>query len=262
MLHWRLGIILAGAAYLLFHYFAQMDPGIPKHGDLSPITGLVFKTFSQFAQYLLPCLLLVGSTISFVKSLRRATVFRSVTRSDGFIPRTSRDKLDTLTWRQFEDLVHEYFLRNGFSVVETEDGPDGGIDLKLSSNGRAATVQCKHWRKKKVDVRIVREQLGVMTASGAGECYVVTSGDFTQEARSFARGQPITLIDGEELRGLLGIFAWDHVEERPARPVREAGCPFCGSTMVMRTARRGRHAGDAFWGCSQFPRCRGTRKAV
>ena len=36
-------------------------------------------------------------------------------------------------------------------------------------------------------------------------------------------------------------------------------CPRCGSTMVHRVARRGRNAGGSFWGCSRFPRCRGTR---
>jgi DNA-binding helix-hairpin-helix protein with protein kinase domain len=38
-----------------------------------------------------------------------------------------------------------------------------------------------------------------------------------------------------------------------------AGCPRCGSHMVRRTARRGRYAGNQFWGCSRYPRCKGTR---
>ena len=36
-------------------------------------------------------------------------------------------------------------------------------------------------------------------------------------------------------------------------------CPRCESPMQKRTARRGRNAGGQFWGCSKFPRCRGTR---
>jgi ssDNA-binding Zn-finger/Zn-ribbon topoisomerase 1 len=31
-------------------------------------------------------------------------------------------------------------------------------------------------------------------------------------------------------------------------------CPECDGTMVPRTSERG-----AFWGCKEFPRCRGTR---
>jgi hypothetical protein len=36
-------------------------------------------------------------------------------------------------------------------------------------------------------------------------------------------------------------------------------CPNCGHKMVRRTARRGPNAGRAFWGCSTYPNCRGTR---
>lgn len=36
-------------------------------------------------------------------------------------------------------------------------------------------------------------------------------------------------------------------------------CPRCGSPMVKRLARRGRNAGGYFWGCSRYPRCKGTR---
>lgn len=36
-------------------------------------------------------------------------------------------------------------------------------------------------------------------------------------------------------------------------------CPICGSRMVRRTARRGRNSGNQFWGCSRYPKCKGTR---
>lgn len=37
----------------------------------------------------------------------------------------------------------------------------------------------------------------------------------------------------------------------------DPSCPECGSTMEVRTAKNGRYAGNDFWGCSQFPQCRG-----
>jgi DNA-binding helix-hairpin-helix protein with protein kinase domain len=36
-------------------------------------------------------------------------------------------------------------------------------------------------------------------------------------------------------------------------------CPRCGSPMLRRTARRGRHSGREFWGCSRYPSCTATR---
>lgn len=36
-------------------------------------------------------------------------------------------------------------------------------------------------------------------------------------------------------------------------------CPDCGVPMVLRTASRGPHQGEQFYGCPNFPRCRRTR---
>lgn len=34
-------------------------------------------------------------------------------------------------------------------------------------------------------------------------------------------------------------------------------CPQCNGSMVLRQAKSGRNTGKEFWGCSQYPRCRG-----
>lgn len=33
-------------------------------------------------------------------------------------------------------------------------------------------------------------------------------------------------------------------------------CPRCGAELVLRTAKKGEHAGEQFYGCSRFPKCR------
>jgi restriction system protein len=43
--------------------------------------------------------------------------------------------------------------------------------------------------------------------------------------------------------------------EAPTTPL----CPQCGGHMVTRTAKQGAHASATFWGCTQYPKCRGTR---
>jgi hypothetical protein len=51
-------------------------------------------------------------------------------------------------------------------------------------------------------------------------------------------------------------------EGAPVTDVDGAGpplCPRCGQPMVLRTARRGSHEGEAFWGCADYPHCRGVR---
>ena len=37
-------------------------------------------------------------------------------------------------------------------------------------------------------------------------------------------------------------------------------CPICGNEMVLRAAKSGANQGKQFWGCPDYPRCRGIRK--
>jgi hypothetical protein len=48
----------------------------------------------------------------------------------------------------------------------------------------------------------------------------------------------------------------------PASPVvKPPACPKCGRPMVLRTVQKdGPHKGKKFWGCPDFPRCRGIRE--
>lgn len=46
-----------------------------------------------------------------------------------------------------------------------------------------------------------------------------------------------------------------HVEQIRSEP----RCPRCGGKMEKRIAKNGSHAGQAFYGCSKYPRCHGTR---
>lgn len=51
------------------------------------------------------------------------------------------------------------------------------------------------------------------------------------------------------------------LKERHSKPTPTESdkptCPKCGSTMSKRLAKSGANAGKEFWGCSQFPACRG-----
>lgn len=37
-------------------------------------------------------------------------------------------------------------------------------------------------------------------------------------------------------------------------------CPLCKGLMVLRTAKKGSNAGSQFWGCADYPKCKGTAK--
>lgn len=51
---------------------------------------------------------------------------------------------------------------------------------------------------------------------------------------------------------------------KPVTPPKEtwdaAGlCLLCGSRMIRRVASRGKHKGNPFYGCANYPRCKGIR---
>jgi restriction system protein len=184
-----------------------------------------------------------------------------------FDQQTGLESIRRLTWRDFERVVAEAYRRRGYSVTENGGGgADGGVDLVLSKEGNFL-VQCKQWQALRVGVKEVRELLGILTAEKATGAILITSGLFTEEARAFAAGKPLELIDGTALLTLVDATqggasprASQTPLPRPTRPGTLA-CPRCGEAMVLRTAQQGPRAGSRFWGCSKYPRCRGTVEA-
>jgi restriction system protein len=177
------------------------------------------------------------------------------------------DAIKGCSWQQFELLVGEAFRRDGYVVEERGGaGADGGIDLIARRAGWTLLIQCKQWRAYQVGVRVVREMFGVMAAERATGVVIVTVGSFTREARDFAEGKPIMLMDGPSLLEFLGkakvaippVIQPDasSVEAHPIEPL----CPTCNAPMVRRVARRGENSGGAFLGCSRYPACRRTRQ--
>jgi len=45
--------------------------------------------------------------------------------------------------------------------------------------------------------------------------------------------------------------------DRTDRSDKIPSCPDCGGTMVLRTAKTGGNKGNPFWGCSNYPKCKG-----
>ena len=178
---------------------------------------------------------------------------------------TSLESLRNTTWKDFEFLVAEAYRRRGYQVeYSLNRGADGGVDLVLRRNGRISLVQCKQWKVFSVGAPVIREMFGLLTSERADEAIIVTSGNFTRDAQSFAEDKPIRLVDGPQLLALV-----QSVQTRPAdiesveAPTQAAApaCPLCGKPMVLRTARRGTNAGNQFWGCSAYPVCKGIREA-
>lgn len=263
LLPWWAGVALALASYWWLHGIASAP--LPVAGTTRAVNDVLFDSIwrglALIAQYVVPGVCLIGAVVSAARRHKRRKLLDITSKSD------AADVLQDMTWHEFELLVGEAFRRKGYAVAETGGaGPDGGIDLVLTKGGEKSLVQCKQWKAFKVGVSVVRELYGAMAASGAAAGFVVTSGRFTEEAKAFASGRNIRLLDGDAVMVL--IRQQVKTEPQPAAVVplscgvvmqAEPVCPTCAKPMVRRIAKRGASAGSAFWGCSTYPACKGTR---
>ena len=239
---WWVSVILSVVVYLSFTYLLP----------LVAFQNFFFKGIAEMMTSLAPAsagILLLVAGVSAFDAWRKGQL---LDRQKG------AGTLQSIDWKDFEDLVGEAYQRKGYSVTESGGGgADGGVDLVLKKDDEKILVQCKHWRAVKIGVKIIRELYGVVTAEGATGGIVITSGQFTREARDFASRKPIELIDGNQLQRLIA-----GVQKNPGRTadvLTEVPCPLCGAEMVLRTAKKGARAGEKFWGCATFPKCRGIR---
>lgn len=255
-LPWWLGLALAGLTYLGLHHLAQKPLGTLQLGQLGGfVLSAVTHGLALAGQYLLPLFFGIGALLSAFQR-GKATRLHAAAAS-------RPDAVDSMNWQEFEILVGEYFRRQGYGVTDNGGGgADGGVDVVLQSDDGSHLVQCKHWRALRVGVQPVRELYGVMAAHGATSGFVVTSGEFTEDAQRFADGLALTLINGSTL--LRGIRAQAGSVLAAAAPANLStpDCPVCGAAMVLRQARSGANAGKQFWGCSRYAQnhCRGTRE--
>jgi len=240
---WWMSVI---AAIIVFTGMKFVVPTILK----GPLFIGLAKLSSSFA-WLIACIFLLPGAISMFNAWRKGELFRS---------QTGLTSLLRLSWREFEEVIGEAYRKQGYAVVENAGpGADGGIDLVAKKEGETILVQCKQWKSEKIGVPTVREMFGLWNAERANEVHIVTCGDFTEEARQFAQGKPIKLIDGPSLARLINDTQERIVGKATKHTMSKLPCPQCGSTMLLRTAKVGVHAGNQFWGCEQFPECKGIR---
>ncbi|NUU20210.1 MAG: restriction endonuclease [Streptomycetaceae bacterium] len=106
----------------------------------------------------------------------------------------------------FEGLVAELFRTRGLRAVTTQRSGDGGVDVEAMDpdplSGGKIVVQVKRYRHT-VPPTAVRDLYGTVHDVGANKGVLVTTSTFGPSSYTFARGKPLTLINGEELVDLL-----------------------------------------------------------
>lgn len=254
---WQACLVLAAIAWFGFHQLALIGP--PASRNVNEVGGaaviMIFRTTGMFLQYLAPLTFVLAALVSWLGRRRRAKLLAETESRSATAP------LQQLSWREFEQLVGAYFERLGYTINFTPEGSDGGVDVLARKGSEIFLIQCKRWRSTQVGVSVVRELFGVMAARGATGSYVISIGSFSNDAKAFAEGRNIELIDANTLLRsdwskvpAAAAMSFGPVSVRPAEP----SCPKCGSSMVRRVAGHGINKGKPFYGCTTFPACRAT----
>lgn len=109
------------------------------------------------------------------------------------------NQLYELSPAEFEEYVARLFRRKGYRVKERGRSGDRGVDLELTKpGGKKAIVQCKRYRSQ-IGPDIARELYGTLVHERAAHAFLVTTASISKATRDWAKGKPMTLIDGETL---------------------------------------------------------------
>lgn len=118
--------------------------------------------------------------------------------------------LAAMDWEDFEHLIRELFEKefkqNGGEVKITQASRDGGVDAVAFDpdpiRGGKIVIQAKRYTNT-VGVSFVRDLYGTVMNEGATKGILVTTSDYGPDAYEFAKGKPLTLLNGGNLLHLL-----------------------------------------------------------
>ncbi len=120
----------------------------------------------------------------------------------------SPTQVDTasMSGTDFEQLCQVLLSKMGFETEITKASGDGGIDI-IAYNRQPILagkyiVQCKRYSGS-VGEPVIRDLYGVVTSERANKGILITTGSLTRQARTFAEGKPLELIDGAQLNQLI-----------------------------------------------------------
>ncbi len=120
------------------------------------------------------------------------------------------DNLAAMDWQDFENLIREVFekefMSSGGEVKITQASRDGGVDAVAFDpdpiRGGKIVIQAKRYTNV-VGVSAVRDLFGTTVNEGATKGILVTTADYGPDAYEFAKGKPLTLLNGGNLLHLL-----------------------------------------------------------
>jgi restriction system protein len=132
----------------------------------------------------------------------------------------------SLTPEEFEGIVAEMYRQFDHLVERTPMTNDFGRDIILRKEGKIKFVECKRYALNNLIGRPVLQQFyGTMVSENVDGGIFITTSDFTDTARTFAKEKNMELINGTDLVLLMvRAFPRQHNANEYRVMCRECGC--------------------------------------
>lgn len=115
-------------------------------------------------------------------------------------------QIDDLSGVEFENLLKEIFISQGYGVELTKKSHDYGADLVLTKKNKTTIVQAKCYGKN-IGIKAIQEIISAKKHYGADEMFVATNRYFSKDAMVLASEHDVKLIDRDVMLNLVRIYS-------------------------------------------------------
>jgi restriction system protein len=115
-----------------------------------------------------------------------------------------------MSWENFSLVISEAYRRQGYQVEESRDK---AYDYALLRNGRRTLLLCRRWKVNQVGAGPLQDLNDAVARTDAYNGICIATGEYSANARTYAQGQPLTLLAGRDvalLVGRIGKPRWRH----------------------------------------------------
>ena len=165
---------------------APLEPSPPAPAPVSPVRSPGFGGGGL-------ALLALIATIALL-------AWRNLKARTRFVGELALDELRALEPNAFEAWVASRFVAAGYRARTVGQTGDHGVDVVADGPRGRVVAQAKRYGGT-VGEPVVRDLRGAMIPSGAVHGFLVTTGTASAAARSWASGQPITIVDSRDVVG-------------------------------------------------------------
>ena len=103
-------------------------------------------------------------------------------------------------WPDFANALEQGFKGQGYAVSRMSAG---AADFKLEKSGQTTLVSARRWKAATQGLEPLKELVALKEAQRADQCSLVSLNDFTDNARTFAKQNGVSLIASAELAQLI-----------------------------------------------------------